>query len=1526
LRPRGAGGRLRGGRGLTGGARALSTAHHQYTLRKLYTGLDGREVRVAFESASDSWGYDTAPFAAASSSPTIADVVLDQVAGPEPSTPAPLKVRATAGTAHTQGSSVVDLFGNASSSVASGCVDGAACATPDDVITSRTVPELVIGDTSGWLWRTVETNVQGESDPAPRKDTFTAYDVNGNPVHSYALLSGTLALDRFHELPSASIAATPATASADGQIDLSWQTYDAFGNVTWSAAPNSRCRQVTYASDYDDLATSETTFVGAATGSCGAGPGGAGGTTVTAYAGYDRGLSAPVSTIDLHGELTRVAFDDLGRLTTMWKPSPTQIGATSPQPSVLVDYDLATASRPYSIVHTKTQDGADDTVVSYREAFGFVDGFGRPLLGFEQADPAAGDAAPWILSGLTVRDEKGATQYAYLASFSNGSDPRTYPIAQPATTASERQRYDAFGRQVQTFALDGTVILQSAYHALSVDKWDAADLAPGPHQGTYASAAQDGHGRAVSMTERIHAGAQLEARTTTTQFMSTGEPRVITRHRGADQVTRWLQYDSLGRMVLNVEPNTTKNFIPPPAPGVVAAIPPTTKAWRYAYDVNGELVGTSDARGCGSNYTYDAGGRVSIEDYSPCLAAQALYSAPNVSTGDGAEVFYHYDSPDPTAPTTIQDCTINGSLMLGRLASVSDRASKTLSSYDGRGRGVCGARQVAVPTSPGTSIDLLVSRYAPTWYTQTTSYDGADRPVQDSTGATVVVPAGGQSYVTTTYSKRGTVATVGSSYGPLLVTGVTRDADGSILQIGHGDAAGTTSAMTYDARRRLSTAQTYRGAPSLWSQQPAAYSPAPNPSGPPTTLQRLLADSDFHYDAVDNPIEIDDWRDPSEWPAGAQPVTRKMQYDDLYRLSQISYQYASGADAWTDPFAAEDNGTPAELDPRRAAPSPHLSFTNRVLLQTFQYDWLGNTTQTGDDAGGFYDRSLGAITNGNATAGPYQLQSATGGAAPRDGSLTTSYDPAGNVVGLSVERNAAAPCLPTSAPCSQFFAYDWDEVGRLVRARRWDGNSLGVASGPLPALATAVDLQYAYDGNDDRVLKTAVDASGDSLFTVYIADSLELRRTTFNGSDYVRDVWTEVPYLFANGERLARVHYATDDVPTLTSGNLHVLLEVQDVLGSTSIVLDQATSELVEDGTYEAYGATESDYRPARWDSYREDYRFTGKEEDVEVGLEYFGRRYYAPAMGRWASPDPAAVHEMAADPNMYAYVVGAVFRAVDPLGLADAPPPGSAENPIPTNQKPTDATTIDAGQLFTLLKPSADGKGGVSVFKTTEDAKRAGGQTFFRYEPKSSIDWQNAQGLANANHSLDSVWNEIYKKLGLDPEQTNPSGRETGGDLAQRLAHPLTEADPDGKSGGMVGGDCPSCKGNALVQVLEAALQVWETASSVKKVAGQIGEIVGAASQGFGNRTGSYTNTHASGKTYAGKGGTKRSQASGRRVEKAANDQHVATDWTEAPNDTEAFKDEARRIEKAGGPRNPNNYNKIESPGRKLLEKVDDL
>lgn len=127
--------------------------------------------------------------------------------------------------------------------------------------------------------------------------------------------------------------------------------------------------------------------------------------------------------------------------------------------------------------------------------------------------------------------------------------------------------------------------------------------------------------------------------------------------------------------------------------------------------------------------------------------------------------------------------------------------------------------------------------------------------------------------------------------------------------------------------------------------------------------------------------------------------------------------------------------------------------------------------------------------------------------------------------------------------------------------------------------------------------------------------------------------------------------------PTLPSPNgnpQHLFLELADHLGSTTSVLDAATGEVVEATTYQAQGALESDYRPERWQGFREDYKFTGKEEDVELGIIYFGARYFHPRLGRWMSPDPLTVHGIVPDSNAYSYVNGDILSSIDPLGIEE--------------------------------------------------------------------------------------------------------------------------------------------------------------------------------------------------------------------------------------------------------------------------------
>ncbi len=1191
----------------------LSTEHHIYLLRHLYTGLDGRVIRQAFTWRTDVWRYDTWEFKPGTTVSELPDVILSGVQGTVSGTKVIVRSDSAA---HLMSSTQVDLFGNRTAQQAYGCVQG--CRQQDEVISANTVPGRVPGDKSGWLWRTIESSTSGMLS-GERKKQHLEYDDRGQVTVVRARLTGTLALDRFHG-DGQTVAPPPAEASSDGLIVLSAQDYDKFGNVVFSRQAGHRCSSVTFDDAYEMLASTETIYIGslgpdAAPQGSGAslafasssGGNGCGATTLKTVATYDRGFSLPVWALGPRGEVSTFEYDEFGRLRKLYRPHPVFPGVPSETPSLQAEYDVdPTGQRPYSLIYSMAADGTTTAEASYRDAWAYVDGFGRTVVTLQEADKSAGDGGKWIVSGLADYDTKGAVRRAFLPWYSD-AEPTAYPIGEPPKTRYKSYEYDAFGRQFRTRDYDGTVALETRYHAMGTDHWDANDLGATPQAGTYSSVLQDGHGRTIVSTERVHAGDSLEARETRTDYLASGEPFRITRARvGASEppVVRWMRYDSLGRMVLNVEPSSTKNFSANPLANIAQMHAP-----RYAYNDAGTLVGTSEARGCGINYEYDTAGRLRSEDYSPCEKHHAAYSS-------APEVLYHHDTKDPDSDA-IGDC--GEAPFLGRVVSITDRSTKSLVCYDARGRVTRAAKKLAGPDGAFESSQ---------WFRKDTDYDAADRPVSDSTGAARNIEPGMASKVTTRYSQRGVVSAVDSSYGKL-VSEISRDADGVVTEIKYGDAAQTTSTFLFDERRRLHSLMTYRAKATEWPR---------DPSNDERNAQQLVLQNEvIAYDPVGNPTQIQDLRTAEEWPDGAKPVTRTMDYDDLYRLKNISYQYSADDDKWVDPYRAE------AVDATRPQPSPRADFSGakRVRAQSFQYDWLGNLFDSDDDSHAFLDRSLGTTQHN-----VYQLKSANnkdkGGV--RTGNLNATYDASGNLVTLNVER--MGPCIPAGDACKyQHFEYLWDEVGSLVRARRWDSPN-------WDTIPPAAELEYAYDGAGQRSRKSV-----GGRHSLYIFNSLELRLAAFDTTNREYEVSdkSEVPYLAAHGVQLARVVHTSGpfDQPST-----RVFLELSDQLGSTSVVLDHATGELVERSTAYAYGAVESDYRPARWEEFREDHRFTGKEDDIEVGLIYFGARYYAPLFQRWISPDPLAVHSPGrADLNVYAYVHGRVFAATDPIGL-DAEPP----------------------------------------------------------------------------------------------------------------------------------------------------------------------------------------------------------------------------------------------------------------------------
>ncbi len=485
---------------------------------------------------------------------------------------------------------------------------------------------------------------------------------------------------------------------------------------------------------------------------------------------------------------------------------------------------------------------------------------------------------------------------------------------------------------------------------------------------------------------------------------------------------------------------------------------------------------------------------------------------------------------------------------------------------------------------------------------------------------------GGSSWFTQEYNQRGLLRRVNSSYSELLKS-ASFDAEGLATQMVYGDAASTTASFGYDGRNRLQSYAVSRTAPGLWNTATPTYTVPPTV---PNGRQLSLVAQTITLDDMGDPTAITDAATASQWPAGAKPMSRTVTYDAQYRARQTNFTYA-GETAYTAPFAAE-------IAANDRAPVPIRSATSRVGQQTVTYDWKGNITQWTDNLNFSFDRSLGSP--GYDALRPHQMVSATG--------ITAGYDEAGYMVDLRVARATGTCSAGSASMCAQHFRYDWDEVGQLQRARRWDYSRSVPTGNPsfpgTPTATAAFDMKYAYS-DGQRVLKESV-GSADP-YTLEVFDTLRLNGARMSGGEYTRSTGTETAYLGGIG----RLVYSTA-LPSPSGNPRHVFLTLGDHLGSTSVVIDRESAEVVEKASYMAYGAIESDYRPTRWKTFREQYKYTGKEEDIEVGLTYFGARYYHPRLGRFISADPLTIHTGAGDLNPYAYVRGRVFSHVDPWGF----------------------------------------------------------------------------------------------------------------------------------------------------------------------------------------------------------------------------------------------------------------------------------
>jgi RHS repeat-associated protein len=445
------------------------------------------------------------------------------------------------------------------------------------------------------------------------------------------------------------------------------------------------------------------------------------------------------------------------------------------------------------------------------------------------------------------------------------------------------------------------------------------------------------------------------------------------------------------------------------------------------------------------------------------------------------------------------------------------------------------------------------------------------------------------------YDDRGLLTSI-----PNYVQLITYTAAGLREQVQYADQAETQRDATYDARLRpavLAVAQTELAS--------AHY--------------KLLYES-YELDGAGNFAAIRDHRTAGEADAyapGIGPADRVMSYDALYQLTGV---------------------------------------TGRFGTASFAYDRVANLTKRVTDdgvgpAGGvFFDETPGDYTYGSGCAAPHRpyavclVDNTLYAPAGNRGFGFFDYDDAGNMTAAQVQRPGGVVTE---------LRLTWDALGRLVYAEREESGVTRRA-------------RFGYDYSGARVWKKVERPDGSAAGAVCGGDTGPIDDTWREQTTLYIDATTEVrncrmtKYVFAGGRRIARV--VTED-PVLAPYGLdafspYTFFYHQDHLGSASAVTDEG-GEVVNYLTYHPYGSIERENTAAGFAPFSSDQKYTDKELDEELGLVYFGARYYWAELGRWVSPDPLFLEKSnptGSEPRnleIYAFVLGNVLKWSDPTGLA---------------------------------------------------------------------------------------------------------------------------------------------------------------------------------------------------------------------------------------------------------------------------------